>query len=123
MSVPESQLEALRPKSLQELHQSVAEVNKGRKRGPPPAIVAQLQSFCEQRALCEKQCFTRLRAHAVQEATLVPAPESADDSASGTSDAHSRAVAAAVTKRYAALEPHCVVMCGRRLVHLVSAPS
>merc|ERR1711924_120274 len=64
-------MEALRPKSLQELHEAVAAGGR-RKRLPP--VVEQLRELCERRAECEERCVVRLRDRSMREAALLPPP-------------------------------------------------
>ena len=99
-------LEALRPRSLKELHESIAATSRS-SRLPP--IVAQLQELCERRAACQERCVARLHHRAGLEATLLP-----------SDDGPRAEIVAAVQRRFSALEGHCTVLCGRRFAHLVS---
>eukprot|EP00930_Biecheleria_cincta_P034648 TRINITY_DN23918_c0_g2_i1.p3 TRINITY_DN23918_c0_g2~~TRINITY_DN23918_c0_g2_i1.p3 ORF type:complete len:127 (-),score=34.23 TRINITY_DN23918_c0_g2_i1:118-498(-) len=122
--IPEDMMEALRPKSVQELHASVAAAGR---RKPLPPVVGKLQQFITQRQACEQRCISRLREQAVFEASLLPAPASvADDSSNkgGQRELEEQArehIGAAVRKRFAGLENQCSVLCGKRLAHMVSS--
>eukprot|EP00747_Dinoflagellata_sp_TGD_P169742 gnl/TRDRNA2_/TRDRNA2_199549_c0_seq1.p1 gnl/TRDRNA2_/TRDRNA2_199549_c0~~gnl/TRDRNA2_/TRDRNA2_199549_c0_seq1.p1 ORF type:complete len:137 (+),score=24.74 gnl/TRDRNA2_/TRDRNA2_199549_c0_seq1:84-494(+) len=107
---PDALREALRPKSVQELHETVA---SGRRRGALPPVVAQLAEFVERRTMCEERCIDRLRGRAAQEALLVP------DEAGDEFDRRRGAVANAVSRRFSTLENQCSVLCGQRLSGLV----
>ncbi|CAK9013791.1 unnamed protein product [Durusdinium trenchii] len=63
-------MEAMRPKSVKELHASIAAA--GRRR-PLPPVANQLQTFVEQCRECEERCVSRLRERAKFEADH-PAP-------------------------------------------------
>ncbi|CAE8621610.1 unnamed protein product [Polarella glacialis] len=115
-------MEALRPKSVQELHASVAAGSRTQKSLPP--IVAQLQQFVEQRAACEERCVARLRGRAVTEAGLLPCATVAADNPAVTREAAEQQMAkasitGAVNRRFGALESRCAVLCGSRLSHLI----
>mmetsp|Transcript_48752 Transcript_48752/g.87824 ORF Transcript_48752/g.87824 Transcript_48752/m.87824 type:complete len:127 (+) Transcript_48752:67-447(+) len=115
-------MEALRPKSVQELHATVAAA--GRRKSLPP-VVAQLQQLVEQRAACEERCVARLRDRASFEASLLPRaslegrPGDALGELSSSEEQARGYVTAAVQKRFQTLESRCSVLCGRRLAHLV----
>eukprot|EP00435_Cladocopium_sp_Y103_P063708 s839_g25.t1 len=104
-------LEALRPKSVQELHASVAAAGK---RKPLPPVVDQLQVFVEQRRACEERCVARLRARAEFEASLLP------ESSESQEDVRSK-VTTGVRHRFKSLESQCSVLCGKRLSYLITA--
>ncbi|CAE7384706.1 unnamed protein product [Symbiodinium pilosum] len=119
-------LEALRPKSVQELHAAVA---AGKPRAVPP-IVNQLQDFVLQQQLCEERCKSRLRDRAAYEAKLLPYADHADlpggtglqrttTPGQNLKDDARGHVIKAVHGRFAALDGQCDVLCGRRLAHLV----
>mmetsp|Transcript_13167 Transcript_13167/g.28984 ORF Transcript_13167/g.28984 Transcript_13167/m.28984 type:complete len:112 (+) Transcript_13167:45-380(+) len=103
-------LEALRPKSVQELHASVASAGK---RKPLPPVVDQLQVFVEQRRACEERCVARLRAQADFEASLLP------ESSASQEDVRSK-VTTGVRHRFKSLESQCSVLCGKRLSYLIT---
>mmetsp|Transcript_47213 Transcript_47213/g.113244 ORF Transcript_47213/g.113244 Transcript_47213/m.113244 type:complete len:137 (+) Transcript_47213:54-464(+) len=112
---PEALMEALRPKSVQELHASIA--GAARRRGPPPAVAGQLQDFCARRAACEERCVVRIRGRAAQEALLLPAAEGPE----GQEERERRGeVQSAVARRFSTLESQCSAACGRRLAHLLA---
>eukprot|EP00434_Breviolum_minutum_P017530 symbB.v1.2.015472.t1/scaffold1156.1/size134879/2 len=102
-------MEALRPKSVQELHASVAAA--GRRRSLPP-VVDQLQVFVEQRHVCEERCIARLRARAAFEVSLLPDGPSQEDVRNQ--------VITGVQRQFSSLESQCSVLCGKRLSHLIT---
>ncbi|CAK9012454.1 unnamed protein product [Durusdinium trenchii] len=97
-------MEAMRPKSVKELHASIAAA--GRRR-PLPPVANQLQTFVEQCRECEERCVSRLRERAKFEAALLPSNLQEKDAARSQ-------VVEGVQHRFAALEGQCSVICGKR---------
>mmetsp|Transcript_118300 Transcript_118300/g.264535 ORF Transcript_118300/g.264535 Transcript_118300/m.264535 type:complete len:139 (-) Transcript_118300:110-526(-) len=127
---PEALLEALRPKSLRELHESVAAAPGSRRRGGLPPIVAQLAEFCERKAACEERCLARLQCRAEREAAMVPAivgdPGAVQDKSGAEGlplQRQREEVEMAVAMRFQSLRGSCARLCERRFSHIVAGSS
>eukprot|EP00746_Dinoflagellata_sp_MGD_P016889 gnl/MRDRNA2_/MRDRNA2_138458_c0_seq1.p1 gnl/MRDRNA2_/MRDRNA2_138458_c0~~gnl/MRDRNA2_/MRDRNA2_138458_c0_seq1.p1 ORF type:complete len:121 (+),score=23.01 gnl/MRDRNA2_/MRDRNA2_138458_c0_seq1:92-454(+) len=98
--------DSLRPKSREELHAMLPSSTKR----PPSQVTNKLANFCAARAECEARCHRRLKERAVFEASLLGgSPKEAEDHL------------LQAQQRFQALEGHCSVICGRRLLPLLQS--